>query len=129
MGGHVDVMVAEASGVRSAIKAGTLRALALSDSTRLNVLREAPAAPEVGLPGWIADGAYGVGAPPGVRASTLKRLTEVANEALASPEVIAKFNEMASLTQPGNPAQYRALIKAEQERWAPVIRAAGITAD
>lgn len=129
IGGHVDVMVAEASGVRSAIKAGTLRALALSDSARLNVLREAPAAPEVGLPGWIADGAYGLVAPPGVLASTLKRLTDAANEALASPEVIAKFNEMASLTQPGNPAQYRALIKAEQERWAPVIRAAGITAD
>lgn len=129
MGGHVDVMVAEASGVKSAIKAGTLRALALSDSARLNVLREAPAAPELGLPGWIADGAYGLVAPPGISADILKRLTEAANEALASPEVIAKFNDLASLTQPGNPSQYRALIKAEQERWAPVIRAAGITAD
>ena len=129
MGGHVDVMVAEASGVRGAIRAGTLRALALSDSARLNVLKEVPAAPEVGLPGWIADGAYGLVAPLGVSADTLKRLTDAANEALASPEVIAKFNDMASLTQPGNPAQYRALLKAEQERWAPVIRAAGITAD
>jgi len=129
MGGHVDVMVAEASGVRSAIRAGTLRALVLSDSARLNVLREVPAAPEVGLPGWNADGAYGLVAPLGLSPDTLKRLTEAANEALASPEVIAKFNDMASLTQPGNPAQYRALIKAEQDRWAPVIRAAGITAD
>lgn len=129
MGGHVDVMVAEVSGVRGAITAGTLRALALSDSTRLITLKDVPSAPEVGLPGWLANGAYGLVAPPGLAAEITKRLTEAANEALASPEVIAKFNDLASLTQPGQPAQYRALIKSEQDRWGPVIRAAGITAD
>jgi tripartite-type tricarboxylate transporter receptor subunit TctC len=129
MGGHVDVMVAEVSGVRAAIAAGTLRALALSDSTRLITLKDVPSAPEVGLPGWLANGAYGLVAPPGLAAEITKRLNETANEALASPEVIAKFNDMASLTQPGQPANYRALIKSEQERWGPVIRAAGITAD
>lgn len=127
MGGHVDLMIGEVSGLVGQIKAGTIRGLALSDSQRLSALKEVPSAPEVGLPAWIADGAYGLVAPVGLPPDVSKRLVEVANEALLTQEVINKFSELTSLTQPGNPTQYKALIQSEQSRWSGVIKSAGIT--
>ena len=127
MGGHVDLMIGEVSGLVGQIKAGTIRGLALSDSQRLSALKEVPSAPEVGLPGWVADGAYGLVAPAGLPADLSKRLVEAANEALLTPEVTNKFSELTSLPQPGNPAQYKNLVQSEQARWSSVIKSAGIT--
>jgi len=101
--------------------------LALSDSQRLSALKEVPSAPEVGLPGWVADGAYGLVAPIGLPADLSKKLVEVANEALLTSEVTNKFAELTSLPQPGNPTQYKSLIQSEQARWSTVIKSAGIT--
>jgi len=127
MGGHVDLMIGEVSGLVGQIKAGTIRGLALSDQQRLGALKEVPSAPEVGLPAWIADGAYGLVAPLGLPSDLSKKLVDAANEALLTPEVINKFTELTSLTQPGNPVQYKSLIQSEQARWSTVIKSAGIT--
>jgi len=127
MGGHVDLMIGEISGLVIPIKSGSIRGLALSDSQRLNSLKEVPSATDVGLPAWVADGAYGLVAPAGLPAALVKRLVDVANDALASPEVISKFAELTSLPQPGSPAQYKSLLQAEQARWSSVIKSAGIT--
>ena len=127
MGGHVDLMIGEVSGLVGQIKAGTIRGLALSDSQRLTALKEVPSAPEVGLPAWVADGAYGLVAPAGLPVELVKRLVETANDALQTQEVISKFSDLTSLTQPGNPIQYKGLIQSEQARWSLVIKSAGIT--
>ncbi len=127
MGGHVDLMIGEVSGLVGQIKAGTIRGLALSDSQRLTALKEVPSAPEVGIPAWVADGAYGLVAPAGLPVELVKRLVETANDALQTQEVISKFSELTSLTQPGNPIQYKGLIQSEQARWSSVIKSAGIT--
>jgi len=127
MGGHVDLMIGEVSGLVGQIKAGTIRGLALSDSQRLTALKEVPSAPEVGIPAWVADGAYGLVAPAGLPVELVKRLVETANDALQTQEVISKFSELTSLTQPGNPIQYKGLIQSEQARWSLVIKSAGIT--
>ena len=127
MGGHVDLMIGEVSGLVGQIKAGTIRGLALSDSQRLTALKEVPSAPEVGLPAWVADGAYGLVAPAGLPVELVKRLVETANDALQTQEVISKFSDLTSLTQPGNPIQYKGLIQSEQARWSSVIKSAGIT--
>jgi tripartite-type tricarboxylate transporter receptor subunit TctC len=127
MGGHVDMMIGEVSGLVGQIKAGTIRGLALSDSQRLQALKDVPSAPEVGLPAWVADGAYGLVAPAGLPADLTKRLLDAAIDALQTQEVISKFSELTSLPQPGNPTQYKALVQSEQARWSTVIKAAGIT--
>ena len=127
MGGHVDLMIGEVSGLVGQIKAGTIRGLVLSDSQRLVALKEVPSAPEVGLPAWIADGAYGLVAPIGLPIDISKRLVDAGNEALLTQEVINKFAELTSITQPGNPSQYKSLIQSEQTRWSTVIKSAGIT--
>ena len=127
LGGHVDLMIGEVSGLSGQIRAGNIRGLALSDSTRLVNLKEVPSAVDVGVPGWVADGAYGLVGPANLPAEIVKKLVEVTNEVLLSQEVQAKFTELVSLSQTGNPAQYRALILSEQARWSPVIKAAAIT--
>lgn len=129
MSGQVELFVAEVPAVVSLVKAGKLRALVVSDTKRYAGLKGVPAAGEAGLPGWLADGAYGLVAPPGLPTDITKRLADAATEALRSAEVLAKLDEQGNLAQPGSPDQYRALLKTEQDRWGPVIRAAKITAE
>jgi tripartite-type tricarboxylate transporter receptor subunit TctC len=127
LGGHVSLMIGEVSGLVGQMKVGTIKGLAISDNQRLYTIKDVPAAPEVGLPAWIADGAYGLVGPAGLPSDVSRRLVDVANEALNSSEVVAKFTELTSLPQPGNPLQYKALIQSEQQRWSSVIKSAGIT--
>jgi tripartite-type tricarboxylate transporter receptor subunit TctC len=129
MGGQVDTFVAEVPGVVALVKAGKVRALVVSDKKRFAGLGDVPTANEAGLPGWIADGAYGLVGPPGLPADITKRLQEATVEAMRSPEVTSKLAEQGNLAQPGSPEQYRTLLRTEQERWKPVIRAANIAAE
>lgn len=129
MGGQVDMFIAEVPAVAHLIKAGKLRGLMLTDSKRLRGTPDVPTAAEVGLPKVLADGAYGLVAPPGLAPDIARKLFEAANDALRSPDVFDKFAEQGGIAQPGSPDTYRALLKSEQERWGPVIKAAGITAE
>jgi len=129
MGGQVDLFIAEAPAVAHLVKGGKLRALMVTDTKRLAVLPDVPTAAEAGLPKVIADGAYGLVAPPGLPVDILKKLLDAATAALRSTEVIEKFAEQGGIAQAGTPEAYRALLKAEQDRWGPVIKAAGITAE
>ena len=127
MGGQVDMFVAEVPAVAHLIKTGKLRGLMLTDTKRLPGVPEVPTAAEVGLPKVLADGAYGLVAPPGLPQDVARKLIDTATEALKSTEVIEKFAEQGGIAQPGTPEAYRALLKSEQDRWGPVIKAAGIT--
>lgn len=127
MGGQVDLFFAEVPAVMHLIAGGKLRALLLTDTRRLAGLPEVPTAAEAGLPALLAEGAYGLVAPPGLPADVAGRLVDAVNQALRSKEVMQKFAERGGIAQPGNPQSYRALLEAEQRRWAPVIKAAGIT--
>jgi tripartite-type tricarboxylate transporter receptor subunit TctC len=129
MGGQVDLFIAEVPAVAHLVKTGKLRALVVTDTKRLAVLPEVPTVAEAGLPKVIADGAYGLVAPPGLPPDIAKKLLAAATEALRSPEVIEKFAEQGGIAQGGTPDAYRALLKSEQDRWGPVIKAAGITAE
>ena len=129
MGGQVDMFVAEVPAVAHLIKTGKLRGLMLTDTKRLPGVPEVPTAAEVGLPKVLADGAYGLVAPPGLPQDVARKLIDTATEALRSTEVIEKFAEQGGIAQAGTPEAYRALLKSEQDRWGPVIKAAGITAE
>ena len=129
LSGQVDIMIGEASGITAQVSAGSLRALAISDSKRLATLPDVPSANEVGLPDWLADGAYGLVGPRGLANEVAERILSAATTALASPEVRKRIADMSSIPVSGNPKQYRELLSAEQARWMPVIRGANITAE
>lgn len=129
MGKQVEMFIAEVPAVAHLVKAGKLRGLMLTDTKRLPGLPDIPTATEAGLPKVLADGAYGLVAPPKLPADVARKLVEAATDAMRSAEVASKFAEQGGIAQPGTPDAYRALLKSEQERWGPVIKAAGITAE
>jgi tripartite-type tricarboxylate transporter receptor subunit TctC len=126
LGGRVELFFAETPAVAQLIRGGKLRALVVTDGKRLAALPEVPTAIEAGLPALLAEGAYGLVAPPELPPDIARRLLDAATDALRSPEVVDKFAGQGGIAQPGTPQSYRAQLKAEQERWGPIIKAAGI---
>ena len=107
------------------IRAGTLRALAVTTATRSELL---PAIPTVSdfLPDYEASTWYGVGAPKNTPADIIDRLNKEINAALADARMKARIADLGGTVLPGSPADFGRLIADETEKWAKVIRAAGI---
>ncbi|MDF3834993.1 tripartite tricarboxylate transporter substrate binding protein [Cupriavidus basilensis] len=129
MGGQVDMFIAEVPAVAHLIKGGKLRALMVTDTKRLAALPDVPTAAEAGLPKVLAAGAYGIVAPRGLPEDVARKIVDAVTGALRAPDVVEKFAEQGGIGQSSTPDAYRALIKSEQGRWGPVIKAAGITAE
>lgn len=129
IGGQVDMFIAEVPAVAHLIKAGKLRGLMVTDSKRLAALPEVPTAADVGLPKVLAAGAYGIVAPHGLPNDIAAKIVDAATAALRTPDVVEKFAEQGGIAQSSTPDAYRNQVKAEQGRWGPIIKAAGITAE
>lgn len=126
MGGQVDLFFGEAPGVLSLVKGGKLRALFTTDTRRARWLPDVPHAGEVGLPGVLADGFYGLVAPARLPAETAAALRRGIGEALRSPKLIERFDQLAGLPEPSTGEEYEAYVKEERTRWLPVVRKGNI---
>ncbi len=129
IGGQVQVMVDNLITALPQVKAGKLRALAVTSAQRLPELPQVPTVAEQGYPGfevtvWVGLLTHGK-TPPEVAA---RLHTEVA-KVLALPHVKQRIAEMGGVTLPMNAAQFGAFIQAEIEKWGVVVRRAGIKAD
>jgi len=107
------------------IKAGQLRAVAVTGATRMDMLPEIPAVDEF-VPGYEASAFYGVGAPKGTPAAIIRTLNDAINAALDSPVMKARFADLGGTVIAGSPADFGKLIAEETEKWGKVIRAANI---
>ena len=107
------------------IRAGKLRALAVTSATRSDVL---PAIPAVGefVPGYEATGWHGIGAPKNTPVEVVEKLNKEINAALADPSVKARLANLGYTAFSSSPADFRKLIAEETGKWARVIRAANI---
>jgi tripartite-type tricarboxylate transporter receptor subunit TctC len=110
------------------IKAGKLRALAVTTATRSAVLPVVPTA-GASVPGYEASIWFGVGAPRATPAEIVERLNREINAALADPTMKAKLAEQDDELLPGSPADFGKLIAEETEIWGKVIQAANIRPD
>jgi tripartite-type tricarboxylate transporter receptor subunit TctC len=107
------------------IKAGTLRALAVTTPVRSDVLPDTPAIGEF-LPGYEASGWNGFCVPKNTPAPIIETLNAAINESLRDPKVKARFTDLGAMTLGGSPGDFGKLIARETEKWAQVIRAANI---
>jgi tripartite-type tricarboxylate transporter receptor subunit TctC len=128
LGGQVQVMFGSMPASIEYIRAGKLRALAVTTSTRSQVLPDIPTVAEF-VPGYEASGWSGVGAPANTPADIIDRLNKEINAALADPKMKARLTDLGSTAMPLSPADFGKLIAAETEKWAKVVRAANIRAD
>jgi tripartite-type tricarboxylate transporter receptor subunit TctC len=106
------------------IKAGKLRALAITTATRAPALPEVPTVSEF-VPGFAASGWTGIGAPRGTPPEVIDRLNREINAAMADPDMKAKFENLGVTLLPGSPADFAKHIATETEKWAKVVRFSG----
>jgi tripartite-type tricarboxylate transporter receptor subunit TctC len=110
------------------IRAGKLRALAVTTGTRSDVLPDVPTVGEF-LPGYEASNWYGVGIPKNTPAEIIDKLNKEINAGLADPKMKARLADFGGTPLVGSPADFAKHIADETEKWGQVIRAANIKAE
>jgi tripartite-type tricarboxylate transporter receptor subunit TctC len=125
--GQVQVMFGVLPSSLAYIRSGQLRALAVTAAKRQGVLPDVPAMDEF-LPGYEASGWYGIAAPAATPPDIVAKLNTEINAALADPKTKARLADLGCLVFAGSPADFGAFVAGEIEKWAKVIRAAGIKA-
>jgi tripartite-type tricarboxylate transporter receptor subunit TctC len=125
MGGQVQVFFATSPGTTDYIKTGKLRALAVTTAARVAELPELPTVGDF-VPGYEASQWYGIGVPRNTPAEIVERLNREINAAIADPGMRARFAAIGGEPLPGSPAEFGKLIAEETEKWAKVVRSAGI---
>ena len=128
LGGQVDVTFAVVTTGIEYIRAGKLRALAVTSAMRQEALPDIPAMADF-LPGYEAIGWFGLFAPKNTPVEVVDRLNEEINAALADPRMKARLADLGGTVVPGSPADFGRLVADDKEKWAEVIRAAGIKAE
>ena len=128
LGGQVQVYFAISAGAIGYISAGKLRALAVTTAARSELLPDIPTIAEF-LPGYEASAWLGFGAPRSTPAEIVERLNREVNAVLTEPTVQARMADLGSEPLSGSAADFAKLIADETEKWAKVIKFAGIKAD
>jgi tripartite-type tricarboxylate transporter receptor subunit TctC len=128
LGGQVQVMFASMSSSIEYVRAGKLRALAVTTATRLDALPDIPTVGDF-VPGYEASFWTGIGAPKNTPAKIVDKINTEINAALADLKMKARLAELGVTALPGSPADFNKLIAAETEKWGKVVRAANITPD
>ncbi len=126
--GHVQVVFAPASESIQQIKAGKLRALAVTTASRLNVLPDVPTMADF-VPGYEASGFVGIGAPRNTPAEIITVLNKELNAGLADSKFQARIVELGGTVLGGSPAEFGTILSDATEKWARVIKVAGIKAE
>ena len=131
LGGQIDLLCDQTSGTTSAIRAGRLRAYALTGPARLATLPDLPTAAEAGLPQLLLVVWHGLYAPAATPAATVARLSAALQAAVTDPAVAQRMRELGGVMVPREQATPEALaarLAAESVRLAGVLDAAGIKA-
>jgi tripartite-type tricarboxylate transporter receptor subunit TctC len=125
LGGQVQVMFDNAPNVLPHVRAGKLRALAVSTAARSAFAPDLPAVAET-VPGFDVEVWFGVVAPAGVPRQVIGRLNADINAVLALPEVKNRFAEQGVRVIGGSPESFGAYLQAQRRRWAKVVKDAGL---
>jgi tripartite-type tricarboxylate transporter receptor subunit TctC len=128
IGGHVQVMFDVLAGSHAHIQAGRLRPLAVTTATRVSSLPDVPTVSET-LSGYEANGWTGVAVRKGTASEVIERLNREINAGLADPAVRAQLEELGGVPMSIAPEEFGAFVTAETEKWAKVIKLAGLKAE
>jgi len=111
------------------VKAGKLRAIAVTSAKRSPALPDVPTVAEAGVPGYEATSWFALYATGGTPQAIVDRLNAETVKILALPDVKKKLAEQGAEANPEKPAQLAAFMKAESAKWAKVVKASGATVD
>jgi tripartite-type tricarboxylate transporter receptor subunit TctC len=111
------------------VKADRLQVLAVTSSKRSPLLPDVPTIAESGLEGYQAQTWFGVFVPAGTPKDIVAKLNAELNKALTAPELAELMRSEGAEAIGGTPEEFRAFVRGEVERWAPVVKAAGVKAN
>ncbi len=124
LGGQVQVTFDNMPSSIEHIRAGKLRALAVTTTTRSQALPDVPVLADF-VPGYEASAWFGVGVPTGTPADIVEKLNKEINAGLADPKIKARLADMGGMVLAGSPADFGKLIAEETEKWAKVVKYSG----
>jgi tripartite-type tricarboxylate transporter receptor subunit TctC len=125
LGGQVQVLFATTPGITDYIRTGRLRALAVTTSTRAEVLPELPTVGDF-VPGYESSQWYGMGAPKNTPAEIIDKLNREINASLADPKMKARLAELGGEPLSGSPSAFGTFIAEETVKWGKVVKFAGM---
>jgi tripartite-type tricarboxylate transporter receptor subunit TctC len=128
LGGQVQVTISPIPSSIDFIRAGKLRALAVTTAMRQEVLPDIPTIGEF-VPGYEATAWFGIGAPKNTPSGFIEKLNREINAGLADPKIKTRLEDLGGLPMPMTSIEFGQLIADETKRWASVIRSAGIKPD
>lgn len=130
LAGEVSMLFGTMADVVGHVRAGKLRALAVTSESRIPSLPDVPTMIEAGLPGFEATAWFGVLAPAATPRPVVNRLNEEINRILKMPEVLKRISQQGSaLIVGGTPEHFAEFIRAEIEKWGKVVRESGAKAN
>jgi tripartite-type tricarboxylate transporter receptor subunit TctC len=128
LGGQVQVMFASMPSAIEYIRAGKLRALAVTTATRSHALPDIPILGDF-VPGYEASSVYGVGAPKNTPPEIIEKLNKEINAGLADPQMKMRLAALGGTPLPGSAADFRKLIAEETDKWGKVVKFSGARAE
>lgn len=129
IGGETEFAIASTIGLVAHVKSGKLRGVAVTGTQRFAELPHVMTVAEAGIPGYSVTGWYGLYAPAGTPQDIVRRLHEESRRALASPDIRDKLLKAGNEPVGTPPAEFAAFVRAEYDKWAKVIKAAGLKVD
>jgi tripartite-type tricarboxylate transporter receptor subunit TctC len=128
LAGQVQMMIDSIPSSLEHIRAGKLRALAITSAQRSNALPDIPTVADT-LPGYVFVGWFGIGAPKGTSAQIIEKLNREVNAGLADATMKRRFADLGATPQFVSPAQYTAFVAAETEKFAEAVKFSGAKAE
>jgi tripartite-type tricarboxylate transporter receptor subunit TctC len=129
MAGRVHVMLDTAASAMPHVRGGKLRALALSAPKRSAEYPDLPTFAEAGLPQYDTNAWYSMHAPAGTPSDIVRRLNRELVAILKDPEILARFKQLSTDPVGNSPEEFGAFVKVELDKYARIIKAAGIKLD
>ena len=127
--GQVQLMFESTNSIAPHVRAGRVRALAVTGAQRARSLPEVPTLMEAGVPGYEVTAWTGVIAPAGLPRPILDRLNAAVNATLVEPNTKERLAQLGSEGGGGTPEDYAALIRRDSAKWAEVIKRSGAKID
>lgn len=129
MGGQLPLAMVDVASAITQVKAGRLKALAVTTAKRIGVAPDVPTFAEAGLPGYEATGWFGVVMPAGTPPNIIGRMNAELVAALKSREIRERVIAAGAEPSPSTPEEFGALIRSEIVKWAEVVQASGAKLD
>ncbi|MFM9884309.1 MAG: Bug family tripartite tricarboxylate transporter substrate binding protein [Burkholderiales bacterium] len=126
VGGQVQLVFTTLPSAVGFLKGGQLKAIAMASTQRVPAVPDVPTFVESGLAAYVMDYWYGLFVPAATPKDIQARLDQVSREVLRLPDVVASFEKTGLVPMSGTPQEFAAFVKNDMERWAVVVKSAGI---